>query len=605
MIKYNLMHLNTICGTILYDETSGRIAGYRDGKTGLSPFLGNADAEKIKKWWEMRAIPASRAALQNILRDAGCFNAGSYLAKNLALSMTDAYWICPVDARISYTDVKLSNFAAYHEGKVPYHNATSYDPNASLGGQMEKYWDLSSGKPVLVKESYRYYGQQSLNEVFATRLHELQGTDVPFVRYFASIQTDRSVLCKCEAFTSDKQEFVPAYEVLESRKARNDVSNYDSYINICAESGIEKDYIQKFMDYQTFTDFIISNTDEHLLNFGILRNPETMQILGPAPIFDSGNSMFHADDKQFAYTRAGVLQRKITSFYDREEQLLKKIHDKHVVRMDLLPDSKEVKEFFAGAGIPEWKADVISQNYAIKLQLAKEFQHGKTISFYKENQDEKRQIRETIIQPMSEQRFIMICGVPGSGKSEKAQELRDEILADGYQDIISSAFFRTNQLLGDSFHVIDTEDILAGLRRKTGYEKTVTVVSLNSIRDEIKEKYQYAYDDLAFLVAEAQVKTALLSGATVIYDAANINRSTREHFSAIARDAGVTNRELYVMNIPEKEQIQSTSEWQNAIRITFENNHPDFSEGWSVIRDCMAEPEQSQEEKNMDQHDDR
>lgn len=30
----------------------------------------------------------------------------------------------------------------YNEGKIPYHNATSYDYNASLGGQMEKYWDL-------------------------------------------------------------------------------------------------------------------------------------------------------------------------------------------------------------------------------------------------------------------------------------------------------------------------------------------------------------------------------------------------------------------------------------------------------------------------------
>ena len=71
-----------------------------------------------------------------------------------------------------------------HDGKIPYHNETSYDPNASLGGQMEKYWDLSGEQPILVKESYRFWGQQSINEVFATFVHELQKTYVPFVKYF-------------------------------------------------------------------------------------------------------------------------------------------------------------------------------------------------------------------------------------------------------------------------------------------------------------------------------------------------------------------------------------------------------------------------------------
>ncbi len=54
---------------------------------------------------------------------------------------------------------------------IPYHNETSYDPNASLGGQMDKYWDMSGETPELVKESYRFYGQQSLNEEFATIFH--------------------------------------------------------------------------------------------------------------------------------------------------------------------------------------------------------------------------------------------------------------------------------------------------------------------------------------------------------------------------------------------------------------------------------------------------
>ena len=37
-------------------------------------------------------------------------------------------------------------------------------------------------------------------------------------------------------------------------------------------------------------DFIIANEDRHLNNFGFIRNAETLEFVGPAPIFDSGAS---------------------------------------------------------------------------------------------------------------------------------------------------------------------------------------------------------------------------------------------------------------------------------------------------------------------------
>ena len=142
MIKYSLMHKNDKCGTILFDENIGRITEYHDDRNGLSPYLGNCDIKKIQKWWEMRAVPASRATMQQVINNANCLNTEVYLAKNLGLSMTDTYWIKPSGIDLSFDDVKFANLAAYSHGKIPYHNATSYDPNASLGGQMEKYWEL-------------------------------------------------------------------------------------------------------------------------------------------------------------------------------------------------------------------------------------------------------------------------------------------------------------------------------------------------------------------------------------------------------------------------------------------------------------------------------
>ncbi len=80
----------------LMNET-GALRIYKDNGSGLSPFLGNADTRKMKRWWEGRAVPASRNMIKEVLRQASCPNTKMYLAKNLALSMTDSYWIRPLD----------------------------------------------------------------------------------------------------------------------------------------------------------------------------------------------------------------------------------------------------------------------------------------------------------------------------------------------------------------------------------------------------------------------------------------------------------------------------------------------------------------------------
>ncbi len=386
MIKYFLMHRDEQCGTLVIDETNGRVAGFKNNSNGLSPYLGNSDLTKIKRWWDMRAVPASRAAIQEVIRKAGYINTEMYLAKNLGLSMTDCYWICPEDADIHYADIMFQRFKDVQQGKIPYHNESSYDPNASLGGQMEKYWDLSGDKPLLIKESTRYYGQQSVNEVFATRIHERQTAQIPFVRYTAENVEGHGIVCRCDSFTSNTAELIPAYEIVESTKKRNSVSYYEHYINVCADNGIDAELMQEFMDYQTLTDFIISNTDEHLQNFGVLRDPSSMKLIGPAPIFDSGNSMFYSEECSAPYNRADILNREITAFYAREEQMLSKIRNRHIVKLDLLPAPDEVRDFYAEYGIPEKRARVIAENYATKLKLADEFQSGISISLYSEKE---------------------------------------------------------------------------------------------------------------------------------------------------------------------------------------------------------------------------
>ena len=57
-------------------------------------------------------------------------------------------------------------------------------------------------------------------------------------------------------------------------------------MDICSELGIQN--IVRAMDEMLVVDFLIANEDRHFNNFGLLRNPETLEWIGAAPIFDSG-----------------------------------------------------------------------------------------------------------------------------------------------------------------------------------------------------------------------------------------------------------------------------------------------------------------------------
>lgn len=598
MVKYILMHKDDACGVLTFDETDGKIISYRDNGTGKSPYMGNCDLAKIKKWWEMRAVPASRTIIQDIIKNTDCINSEIYLAKNLALSMTDSYWVCPVDFELKYDQVKFYNLVSYNNGKVPYHNATSYNPNASLGGQMEKYWDLDcelNGIPSLVKESSKFYGQQSINEVIATKIHTLQKTDIPYVKYTAEAIEGHGIISRCNAFTSEDVEFISAYEIVESQKPQNTQSLYEHYINTCIKYGIDKDIIQDFMDYQTLTDFIISNTDEHLMNFGVLRNAKTLELIDPAPIFDSGNSMFYNDDRLQPYKRSELLERPITSFYKTEDKMLTKIKERQrLVKLDLLPSPNEIKELYIEAGIPEKKADFISQNYETKLEMTNEFQHGKNFSVYLEKKEERKHIqaKKENLKPFG-QKIIVMCGLPGTGKTKYVDCLLKEMEKDPRPSLINKKVIRDSKnlytiddYLEDATLVFNKTNVLNKCKGKDGYNNSIVVISLNDIRKEVSEQKLDIHDNNIFLIAEIRMKTALLSGADVIFDASNIYKDSRKNILDLAKSMPYKNfnMELHIiesLNLDKETKV--SNERMKILEEQFRKNYPSMDEGWTNI----------------------
>lgn len=381
--QFFLNHKQYTCALLSIDTDSWAIINMKVIEKSLMPFLGNADAKLLKKWWENRAVPGARTDIRKIVRQADCQNNAEYLVKNLALSLTDGYWISHIDSDISWATINLYSQPEAITNIIPYHNISSYDPNASLGGQLNKYWDVSNHPATLYKTASEHFGQQSINEKFASVLHKYQPSAAPFVLYETIFKEDHSVLSKCDSFTNETTELISAFEVLHSRKTDNSLSLYDNYITICAEKGIDRQVIQDFMDYQTMTDFLISNDDRHLSNFGILRNSDTLELIGPAPIFDSGNSMFFSDPLSAKpYSRADLLSREINSLNKSEELMLTHIKNKSLVDIEALPSEKAIIDFFVSHHLPEEKAHSIAANFTTKKLMLHEFQKGHKISLY-------------------------------------------------------------------------------------------------------------------------------------------------------------------------------------------------------------------------------
>nr|WP_245746201.1 hypothetical protein [Evansella caseinilytica] len=70
------------------------------------------------------------------------------------------------------------------------------------------------------------------------------------------------------------------------------MSVYQHYINCCDALGIPG--IVNALDRMIVVDYLIANEDRHQNNFGVIRNTETLESIGAAPIYDSGSSLWFA-----------------------------------------------------------------------------------------------------------------------------------------------------------------------------------------------------------------------------------------------------------------------------------------------------------------------
>ena len=338
----------------------------------------------LEQWWRERSVPTSRDYIHDMLQKNDVSCPEEYLMINLGLSLTDHYWIRPVKSDLSWEDVNLYQNDFKNEILIDLkennHHTISYSPNSSLQGNLEKSWNIINGERVLIKGNHSDKSIESLNEVFASGFHEMQGF-TNYVQYdFIKIHNkDYKYGCVSKLFTNESYELVSAHDLICSEKKRNEVSTYEQLIALAVRYGADESAVRRQLEYQILSDFILTNTDRHLNNIGFLINSETMKIEKMAPIFDTGKSMF-VDQDDISSTKE-LLSIKTNSFSKNEISLLKYVTDRNLVDLSKIPDSSSIRQLYEkDEKIRENYIRRVCEAYEKKVDLFRDFQLGKDLN---------------------------------------------------------------------------------------------------------------------------------------------------------------------------------------------------------------------------------
>ena len=312
------------------------------------------DGTGLGEWWKLRAIPDSRKGIRQVLSRLSEATSQSLMLSSYGLSLTDHYWIQPVGQELYWKDLNFyeNDFTdelgdiltdSERDRSVP-DGISKLSPSVSVNGDMKKKWIIRDGGRYLLKVNPNYHSQQAVNEVIAGKLHERLGWK-NYVSYdMGTIYiSGRGYPCSLSPmFTSAETEFVSAYQIVADYKVPNDVSLYEALIRQAVSLGADEQEVRAFLEYMILTDFILTNTDRHLNNFGFLYDPQQHRLSGMAPLFDTGNSLFY--DYDVIPHGGNLLDIPVNSFSKREADQLHCVKSDAGVKLERLAHFPEEAE---------------------------------------------------------------------------------------------------------------------------------------------------------------------------------------------------------------------------------------------------------------------
>ena len=358
------MHKCFAVAELVFDETTGSIIKIgtvydRDRlPVGVTERNGKADRFLLNEWWRNRSIPDTRQGIKDALYALEINNTQVLPLRSYGLSLSDSYWILPESSNINWYDLNFFDNAFSEDvGDVLFgreKNIETFDfnsPDNTTDGYLRKRWKIANGKRCLIKGGSNPFRQQPFNEVIASKIMDRLGIDhVPY----SIIWEDGEPYSVCEDFVTRDTELISAWRIMQTQKKDNSSSVYRHFVNCCKSLGAPD--VVPALDRMIVLDYIIANEDRHLNNFGLLRNAETLEWLGFAPIYDSGSSLGYNSLLSQIHTEKNITCKP---FKRRHEEQLKLVTSFDWIDFSKLSDAGDmVREVFSDPQATE----LISEN---------------------------------------------------------------------------------------------------------------------------------------------------------------------------------------------------------------------------------------------------
>jgi hypothetical protein len=301
-MNYTLMHKNIKVVDIEINESAvaiidiGTVHNLAHIPLGVQALKGGIDLDEMNDWLKGRSIPANRAGLRNLYARLGRESTEHLILKCFALSLSDHYWVLPKNSEVKWPGINFfQNDFSRDVGEMLFgrepadkKNIRLMSPDNTSEGWLKKRWLIIEGKRALAKGGTDPWKQEPYNEVVASAIMRRLGIEhIPYTLMFDAGEP----LSLCENFLTVDTELVSAWKVFHSQAMNDSDSDLSHLLRCCAYLGIPN--VKTEIDKMLTLDYIITNEDRHFNNFGFIRNAETLDCLGFAPIFDCGTSLWH------------------------------------------------------------------------------------------------------------------------------------------------------------------------------------------------------------------------------------------------------------------------------------------------------------------------
>ena len=315
-------------------------------------FNDNSFRINLSKWFQGRGIPSWRDKLDILLHRLNIIAPSELLDKSFGLSLSDQYWLKPINTSISYDDINFFDndfdYTEFLEASLSKNsnsivNASSLNtPNNTTDGMLRKAWIIENGIRYLLKSGYKNELLQPFNEVLASEICDRLGFD--HVKYTLDTYKD-TVVSKCPCFITKNTELITCHQIRNNIDRYDSTKDYEEYIKILEEHGIIDARTQ--MENMFILDFLIMNEDRHLNNFGIIRDVNTLKWLKCAPIFDNGQSLntLYYDENELHNSGEGRFFYEVKPF----DEIIKIVKNLKRIDIDKLND------------LPEWFDNLLHQ----------------------------------------------------------------------------------------------------------------------------------------------------------------------------------------------------------------------------------------------------